>query len=79
MVERRAIDENEDPVCGMTVDPVQARATRGSQRELGSCLREPAHVKLDRFLTLASSPPEMQQPPLAMVPDNPGRMDGATT
>ena len=26
MVERRVINENEDPVCGMTVDPVQARA-----------------------------------------------------
>lgn len=26
MAEKRAIDENEDPVCGMTVDPVQARA-----------------------------------------------------
>lgn len=26
MLERRAIDEGEDPVCGMTVDPVQARA-----------------------------------------------------
>jgi YHS domain-containing protein len=26
MAERRMIDENEDPVCGMTVDPVQARA-----------------------------------------------------
>ncbi|MFH0750493.1 MAG: YHS domain-containing protein [Chloroflexota bacterium] len=26
MLERRTIDENEDPVCGMTVDPVQAQA-----------------------------------------------------
>jgi YHS domain-containing protein len=26
MAERRTIDENEDPVCGMTVDPGQARA-----------------------------------------------------
>ncbi len=26
MAEKRAIDKNEDPVCGMTVDPVPARA-----------------------------------------------------
>ena len=34
MAEQRAIQPNEDPVCGMTVDPSEAR-TKGLAREHG--------------------------------------------